>query len=424
MTLLYIANLLRYFKRPAAKKCTALMIAVLMLFTVVLAGCIDIAEEMPPSQNGDVQDPVDQDPIDAPDPDIEEPDDEAPLQPDGDSDQDAASDPRLAPDFSVHFIDVGQGDSILIQANGSNILIDAGGRSAGTAVVNYLRAQGVNSLEMVIATHPHEDHIGGLIEVFRQIPVKEVLDPGVAHTTKTFEDYLDLIDGKDIDFTVARAGMKFNIGGAEIDILHPTNVSVRHLNDSSIVARVQFDSHSFLFTGDAEEASEANMLGLKPVTVLKVGHHGSRTSTTQAFMNHTKPKYAVITVGADNRYGHPHTDILNRLKSAGVQTYRSDLHGTIVMRAKGSELTVSTNQSASPDQVFNPGQDDDEEDEEPAPRDDAQGEFVGSLKSDKYHFPDCRHVSSILTENIVWFNSIQEAKSADYTPCGACKPPE
>ncbi|HHY81631.1 MAG TPA: MBL fold metallo-hydrolase [Clostridiales bacterium] len=242
----------------------------------------------------------------------------------------------------VHFIDVGQGDSIYIKTPSQDILIDAGER--GDTVVNYLNNLNVEDLELVIGTHPHSDHIGGLINVFEEIPVKEVMDPGVVHTSKTFEDYLTLIDEKDIIYTVVRAGIKRTYDdGTVLEILSPENPDEEKLNDASIAARLTFGEISFLFAGDAEVPSEKKMLeagyNLKS-TVLKAGHHGSSTSTSKEFLEAVSPEAVVIMCGAGNTYGHPHKETLAKLEAAGIKVYRTDLMGTIIVETNGSTYDI------------------------------------------------------------------------------------
>ncbi len=334
--------------------------------------------------------------------------------------------------LKAHFIDVGQGDAILIQTPSQNILIDAGER--GNTVVNYLKSQGVHSLDLVIGTHPHADHIGGLINVMEALPVKEVIDPGVAHTTKTFEDYLTLIDRKDIPFTEGRAGMSRDLGGgAKMQILHPSSPSSSHLNNASIVVRITFDQVSFMLTGDVEATAESRILGrgyTLTSTVLKVGHHGSSTSTTSSFLRAVNPGVAVIMCGSNNRYGHPHEETLANLSAAGVDIYRTDKQGTIIVTTNGQTYDINVKQpyrytpasfgeAAEPDPEPEPSESA-EPDPEPEP---SRGIYVGSKKSDKYHDPDCRHAKNILPENEIWFDSVEEAKKAGYVPCGGCKPP-
>lgn len=312
----------------------------------------------------------------------------------------------------VYFIDVGQGDAILIRTPTQNVLVDGGER--GATVVDYLRSQGVNSLDLMIGTHPHADHIGGLINVMQAIPVKEVIDPAVIHTTKTFEDYLTIIDQKDIKFTEGRAGMARDLGGgATMQILHPSAPSGTHLNDASIVVKLTFGRVSFMLTGDAEQAGEAQILNrgydLKS-TILKAGHHGSRTSTTRAFLNAVTPEAAVIMCAANNSYGHPHEETLQKLATAGVDIYRTDIHGTIIITTDGRTYQVNKQPFTFQQQPQPP----------PAT---SEGSYVGSVKSDKYHYPSCRWAQNINPENKIWFGSVAEAKAAGYSPCGTCRPP-
>ncbi len=247
-------------------------------------------------------------------------------------------------ELQVHFLDVGQGEAVLIQTAEAAVLIDGGPRAAGSLVVDYLRGQGITELDIIIGTHPHEDHIGGLIEVMERFPVAEVIDPAVAHTTLTFEDYLDVIDRKEIKFTEGRAGMTRTLsGGAVLDILHPVSPGTANLNDASVVARLRFGDAVFLFTGDAEEASEKEMLSRRASlksTVLKAGHHGSSTSTTAAFLDAVDPDVVIISSGKDNPYGHPHQEVIERLEERDIMVYRTDLDGTIVITTDGAEYTI------------------------------------------------------------------------------------
>jgi len=252
--------------------------------------------------------------------------------------------PGSGEELRVHFIDVGQGDSILIHGPDIAILIDAGPRGAGETVVDYLRSKGVTKLDLVISTHPHEDHIGGMIQVLKAFEVTEVMDPGVAHTSKTFEEYLDLIDSKGIRFTEARAGMSRKLGGGiRLDILHPTQPRADDLNDASIVTRLSFGQVAFLFTGDAEVSAEKEMLvagrNLR-ANVLKVGHHGSSTSSSPDFVRAVGPAYAVIMLGEGNRYGHPHRETIELLADSELQVYRTDQHGHIVFTTNGKAVDV------------------------------------------------------------------------------------
>lgn len=315
----------------------------------------------------------------------------------------------------VHFINVGQGDSILIQAPGKIVLIDGGSKSQGSTVVNYLKKLGITTIDYVIATHPHEDHIGGLIDVLKNFTVREVIDTGVPHTTKTFEEYLTLIDQKDINFTEGRAGQKYDLGGgSELRILHPTSPSANNLNNASVVTRLTFGSTSFLFAGDAESASETEILsrgGTLASTVLKVGHHGSSTSTTQNFLNAIKPAMAVIMVGS-NSYGHPTDQTLKRLHEAKIQIFRTDKNGTIVMTSDGSKVTADKSPwtyTASGGTGGTGGT--------------GGGlKYVGSRTSEVFHLSSCHHVDRIAQANFVEYKSRQEAINLGKRPCKTCNP--
>lgn len=253
--------------------------------------------------------------------------------------------------LKVHYIDVGQADSILVQLpSGQNMLIDAGNNADSNLVVNYLKSQGVKRLDYVIGTHPHEDHIGGMDVAIKSFDIGKVYLPKVTSNTKTYEDLLTAIQSKGLKITQAKAGVTLDVGsGATAELLAPNGSSYDDLNNYSAVLKLTFGKTSFLFEGDAEALSESEMLkagyNLR-ADVLKVGHHGSSSSTSPAFLKAVAPKYAVISVGKDNDYGHPHPETLAKLSAAVVQVFRTDLQGTIVATSDGK--TITFNKSASP----------------------------------------------------------------------------
>ena len=249
----------------------------------------------------------------------------------------------VAGNVTVHFIDVGQGDATLIQTGEGNVLIDGGDRRTASALVQYLKDSGVNRLDRVVATHPHADHIAGLANVIDTFEVDTIIMPKVAHTTLTFERLLDAIEKNGVTLQEPVAGDSFTLGDTVFTIVAPNSTGYRNLNNYSVSLRVLHGSVAFLFTGDAEAESENEMLEKRrniSAQVFHVGHHGSKTSNTQAFLDAVSPEIAVISCGTGNTFGHPSEEILERLEEAGVTVYRTDLLGTIVMSSDGSSLTV------------------------------------------------------------------------------------
>lgn len=257
-----------------------------------------------------------------------------------------------SPEFSanrllkVHFLDVGQGDSIVVQTpGGQTILVDGGNRESGELVSNYLKDLGVSELMAVVATHPHEDHIGGLITVLDSIPVKGVYMPNATHTTATFTNFLEAVENSGADKFIARVGRSIPVDELDMAMLFmaPNSNKYDSLNDYSAVLKVSFKDISFLLTGDAEAVSENEMLDYNRninSTVLKVGHHGSRTSSTDEFLEAVKPVYAVITSGQDNEYGYPHAESFLRLKASGASILRTDVLGTLIIETDGEKLGI------------------------------------------------------------------------------------
>jgi competence protein ComEC len=251
------------------------------------------------------------------------------------------------PHLTVSVIDVGQGDSILIQSpNGKNILIDAGDSSANQPVAAYLQTRGVSRIDLLVATHPHSDHIGGMETIIQNFTITSVYMPKVAASTKTYADLLAAIQNKGLQINTAKAGVSVNLDSdLNVQILAPNSTYYDDLNNYSVLIKITYGKNSFLFTGDASDSSEKEMIAsgadLK-ADVLKVGHHGSTSACSEAFLNAVKPTYAVISVGSDNSFGHPAPSTLANLKAIGAIIYRTDLQGTIVITSDGQNIHITT----------------------------------------------------------------------------------
>lgn len=246
--------------------------------------------------------------------------------------------------LTVHYIDVGQGDSELIQINNKNLLIDAGPKDAEDKVVSYLKTQNITKLDYIIATHPHDDHIGGMVEVLKNFKVNEFIAPKIYNppTTSTFKDLITTLKNKNMKITVLKPGDFINLGeNVQCEILAPSKEYYENLNNYSIVVKITYKNSKFLFTGDAEEESEKEILNNGfdvSCDVLKVGHHGSKTASSNEFLKEASPKIAVISCGKNNDYGHPHKATLDKLNSINCKIYRTDLFGDVVITSDGINI--------------------------------------------------------------------------------------
>lgn len=257
---------------------------------------------------------------------------------------------KTAGNLEVHFIDVGQGDATLIKCDGHSMLIDAGNNDKGTLVQNYLQKQGIETLDYVIGTHPDADHIGGMDVVLYKFDCKTIIMPDVANNTRTYDDVVQTMKNKGYKTTYPVVGETYTIGGATFTIVAPNKEYGNDMNSWSVGVLLQNGNHRFLFTGDAEEGAEQDILqnGIDiSADVYKVAHHGSNTATSQAFLDAVHPTYAVISAGEGNSYGHPHAEVLNRLRAAGVSVFRTDEQGTIVASSDGTTLTWNMSPSES-----------------------------------------------------------------------------
>lgn len=240
----------------------------------------------------------------------------------------------------VEYIDVGQADAILIENDKKYMLIDAGNNEDGDLLVNYFKDKNITDFEYVVATHPHEDHIGGMDNIIKNFNIKNYYMPDCYTTTKTFEELLDALEEKNLSFETPDIDSEFLLGDALFKVLY-TGTDKRDLNNTSIVLRMTYKDVSFMFTGDATNVTEKKILAKDLQSdVLKVGHHGSQYSTSDEFLDKVNPKYAIISVGTGNVYDHPKDITLNKLK--GIEVHRTDKEGTIRVISDGKNIDIET----------------------------------------------------------------------------------
>ena len=322
----------------------------------------------------------------------------------------------------VHFIDVGQADSAFIElGNGQTMLIDAG-RSGGD-VVDYIRNLQYETIDYVVASHPHDDHIGGMATVLNSFNIGKMYMPKQAHTISAFTNMLDVIENKGIDLYTAKAGTNIlSSGNINIDVLAPFSESNSNLNNVSAVVRITYGKTVMLFTGDAEQIIENQLLNSGiDADVLKVGHHGAGSASSSSFIKAVSPDIAVISVGEGNSYGHPHADTLAILNEVGANIYRTDEQGTIVVTAdQNKKITVdkkasTVKENAPPVVVQTPTE---KVEENQPPVSDNQSQVVYRTRTGKkYHRSGCSYLKSKIE------TTVSEAQAMGLGPCSRCNPP-
>lgn len=337
---------------------------------------------------------------------------------------------RTAEELEVHFLDVGQGDATLLLCGGEAMLIDAGGNDQGTKIQNYLRKQGVEDLKYVVCTHPDEDHIGGMDVILYKFNCGKVFMTQEEKDTDTYRDVADTMSGKGYKRSVPAAGEQFTLGDAVFTILGPVSES-SDSNNNSIVLLLTHGENRFLFTGDAQEEEEKEIVdgGILPdADVYKAGHHGSRTSSCEELLDAVSPLYAVISCGEGNAYGHPHAETMNRLRSMGVQVFRTDEQGTVVVNSDGEQLVWN----CAPSETWKAGEPG--RAPEAVPETEAQvaeegtdtaesAAYICNRNTKKFHYPDCDSVRQMKEENKLPMDCTREDLIGQgYEPCGRCKP--
>ncbi|HAT4161237.1 TPA: MBL fold metallo-hydrolase [Clostridium perfringens] len=246
----------------------------------------------------------------------------------------------------ISYMDVGQGDAAYIKVNGNDILIDAGPRSNSKELLEQLKAKNIDDFELVIATHPHEDHIGGMVDVFKEYEVKSFYSPKITHTTKTYENLVKAVKDEGLKTKELKGGMVIDLGeGAKFEVFTPQKSEYEELNDYSPIMKLSFGDTSYLFTGDAEKLAEEEALAKYKTSldsdVIKFGHHGSSSSSSNAFIEAVSPKYGIISCAKDNKYGHPHRETLDIIKKYNIKTFRTDTDGEIILTSDGKSINFN-----------------------------------------------------------------------------------
>lgn len=352
--------------------------------------------------------------------------------------------PRQMSELEVHFIDVEQGDSILLKCDGEAMLIDAGDNSKGTTVQLYLKKNHVEKLKYVIGTHPDADHIGGLDVILYKYDCETIIMPEVSNDTNTYRDVMDTLEYRNYKITSPTVGAKYELGSASFTVIGPSQIYAED-NDCSVGIKLVHGDNSFLFTGDAEGQEEQDFLtsGIDlEATVLKIGHHGSRASSSEEFLNKVNPQFAVISCGKGNTYGHPHAETLERLRNRGISVFRTDEQGSIVATSDGKNLLWNY----SPSDTWLPGELQEEIPQESIPKEDipkdvipqepilqaptSQTEdvpiettYILNTNTKKFHYPHCKSVSEMKEKNKkASTQTREEIISQGYEPCKRCKP--
>ncbi|HHD2601877.1 TPA: ComEC/Rec2 family competence protein [Clostridium perfringens] len=246
----------------------------------------------------------------------------------------------------ISYMDVGQGDAAYIKVNGNDILIDAGPRSNSKELLEQLKAKNIDDFELVIATHPHEDHIGGMVDVFKEYEVKAFYSPKITHTTKTYENLVKAVKDEGLKTKELKGGMVIDLGeGTKFEVFTPQKSEYEELNDYSPIMKLSFGDTSYLFTGDAEKLAEEEALAKYKNSldsdVIKFGHHGSSSSSSNAFIEAVSPKYGIISCAKDNKYGHPHRETLDIIKKYNINTFRTDTDGEIILTSDGKSINFN-----------------------------------------------------------------------------------
>ncbi len=322
--------------------------------------------------------------------------------------------------FSIHFIDVGQADAALVLCDGKSMLIDGGNSSDSSIIYSYLKNQEITHLDYIVGTHAHEDHIGGLSGALNYASVGTVYCPVKSYDSDAFRDFVKYLEKRNVSITIPRVDDSFSLGSSRIDILACNTAN--DTNNTSIVLKITYGNTTFLFTGDAEREVEQYLIDNNAdlsSTVLKVGHHGSETSTSYVFLREIMPEYAVVSVGKGNSYGHPTDEVLSRLRDADVKVFRTDLQGDIICNSDGERVTFTVDKGENADTLKAPNA----EITESSNTQNNFSKYILNINTKKFHYEDCRSVKQMSEKNKKdYFGSRDDLVLSGYTPCKNCNP--
>ena len=343
---------------------------------------------------------------------------------------------KIIRDLKVHFLDVGQSDCIIIELpTGENLIIDAGGNANEQTVLDYLKKIGIKRIDYMFFTHPHEDHIGSLDAVIEKYDIVKLYMPKVTIDTKAYDDVLNAINNKNVEVFYPKVE-DYVINDVDnhiyLKVMAPAKEEYVDFNNYSIILKLAYIDASFLFTGDAEDILEYEMIdsGMNiDVDVVKIGHHGSDTSTSEAFLTAASPQYAVISVGKDNTYGLPSQNVIDKLKNAGIEIYRTDELGTIVASSNGKKISFMfekkkaelESKSEKPEKLTELQTVRTTEQIKSTIKQNINSvEYIGNKNSKVFHRENCRTLPKQSNQKI--FNSRDSAINAGYRACKNCKP--
>ena len=312
--------------------------------------------------------------------------------------------------FKVTMLDVGQGLSVLIESDGEYMRYDGGGRGYSSYVVSYLKKHNIDELDYMFTSHYDEDHIAGLVGVLNTCEVDTVVTPDYTADSAIYRSFRDMLNNNGADEEHPLKGDSYTLGSAGIEVLSPDDYAGSDENDASIVIKVTYGNFSCIITGDAEENAESEMVSSGAdldADLYVVGHHGSASSSSESFVRAVSPKYAFISVGENNRYGHPAKQTIDLLSSLGIKIFRTDMQGEVTAYSDGDTCWVDAEPAEGVD----------------LQEEDYDGTYVINKNSGKFHYPDCGSVDDMSEENKVYSNESRDKLMKEgYSPCGNCRP--